>query len=93
LLGDRWENDAFIRDAGAADEAIRIASKGMIVIWGSIASDPAKHGEDGRLRKYNAARIAADGQWVSNGVSVASCPRPICPSTHLRRCAPLLSGR
>ena len=66
LLGDRWENDAFIRDIEAANEEIRRASTGLVVIWGSVKADWNKIGEDGRVRKYNAAFIVQDGQWLGD---------------------------
>ncbi|MBI2030950.1 NAD(+) synthase, partial [Candidatus Kaiserbacteria bacterium] len=66
MLGDRWENDAFIREIEAGNEKLREASEGLVVIWGSVKADWDKIGEDGRLRKYNAAFIAQNGAWVSN---------------------------
>ena len=66
LLGDRWEDDAFIRDIKASNEEICKASKGLTVVWGSIKADRTKIGEDGRVRKYNAAFIAQNGEWVGS---------------------------
>lgn len=66
LLGDRWEYEDFIREIQEADDTIRQASDGIVVVWGSVVSDLGKIGEDGRLRKYNAARIAQNGYWVGN---------------------------
>lgn len=68
VLGDQFfENDAFIEEIARANEEIVNASNGLIVIWGSIVADRTKIGEDGRLRKYNAACIAQNGRRVSNG--------------------------
>ena len=67
VLGDRWEHEAFIREVEALDEEIRRASNEIVVVWGSVKADWDRIGEDGRVRKYNAARIAAGGEWVSNG--------------------------
>ncbi|HCX25770.1 MAG: NH(3)-dependent NAD(+) synthetase [Candidatus Collierbacteria bacterium GW2011_GWB1_45_35] len=68
LLCDEWENDSFIKDLTDYNEDIRKASQGIAVIWGNVYADWDKKGEDGRTRKYNAAFIAQNGQWVSNGL-------------------------
>ena len=75
LLGDRWENDAFIREIKAANDTICRASRGLTVVWGSVVADATKIGEDGRTRKYNAALIAHDGAMVSNGVLPGWVPK------------------
>lgn len=67
VLGDRWEHEAFIREIEAGNDEIRRASDGIVVVWGSVKADWDKIGEDGRVRKYNAAFIASNGLWVSNG--------------------------
>ncbi|MDP1690236.1 MAG: NAD(+) synthase [bacterium] len=79
ILGDRWEHDAFIREIADVDEEIRRASSGLVVVWGSVKADWDKIGEDGRVRKYNAARIAQDGLWVSNGMLVGWIPKTNLP--------------
>jgi NAD+ synthase (glutamine-hydrolysing) len=66
MLGDRWENDDLIREAQEANDRLRRASKGMTLIFGSVVADWEKIGQDGRVRKYNAAMIAQNGEWVSN---------------------------
>lgn len=68
LLGDEWENDAFIRDLMGFNEKILAASSGIAVMWGNVQADFTKVGEDGRSRKYNAVHIAQEGEWVNNGV-------------------------
>lgn len=62
LIGDRWEDDAFILDVQMHNRKICNAAKkaGIVAIFGTVAVDKAKKGEDGRLRKYNAALIAND---------------------------------
>ncbi|OGF25940.1 NAD(+) synthase [Candidatus Falkowbacteria bacterium RIFOXYB2_FULL_47_14] len=64
LLGDLFENEAFIREAADRNEEIRRAAKGLTAIWGNITIDRDKTGEDGRLRKYNTALIANNGEWI-----------------------------
>ncbi len=68
LLGDEWENDCFINDLMCYNDDIRSASKDLCVVWGSVYADSRQKGEDGRIRKYNAAYIVQDRKWVSNGV-------------------------
>lgn len=79
LLGDRWEHDAFVREIEEANETIREASDGITVIWGSLKADRKSIGEDGRVRKYNAAFIAQDGAWVSNGILDGWIPKTNLP--------------
>lgn len=79
ILGDRWEHESFIRDIEAADERVRKATKGIAVIWGSVKPDWNSVGEDGRLRKYNAARIAQDGVYLSNGTLDGWIPKSHLP--------------
>lgn len=69
IIGDRFEYDDFIREIEAGDEKIRAASLGITVVWGTVVADWARRGEDGRVRKFNAVRIAYDGEYVSNGAA------------------------
>ncbi len=79
MLGDRWEDDAFIRDIEAANEEIRKAATDVAVVWGSIRADWDRIGEDGRVRKYNAAMVAEDGEWAGNGVLTGWVPKTNLP--------------
>ena len=79
LLGDRWEDKSFIRELENANEVIRKASTDLVVVWGSVKADWDKIGEDGRVRKYNAAFIAQNGEWVSNGVLNGWIPKTNMP--------------
>ena len=67
LLGDEWENAAFVNDCFAYNEVIKEATQGIAAIWGNVYVDAQKRGEDGRVRKYNAAFVAQNGEWVGNG--------------------------
>lgn len=80
LLGDRWEYDSCITELEEANERVREESRGITVIWGSIKADRTKIGEDGRIRKYNAAFIARDGAWVSNSVFDGWVPKTNLPN-------------
>lgn len=64
LLGDEWENVAFVKDAFGYNRDIVESSEGIIVIWGNVDIDEKNINEDGRIRKYNAAYIAQDGKLV-----------------------------
>jgi NAD+ synthase (glutamine-hydrolysing) len=62
LLGDEWENDAFVRDCFLYNRIICEATKGIAAIWGNIDLNEKLRNEDGRIRKYNAAFFARDGK-------------------------------
>ena len=65
LLGDAWEQTAFLEDCEAYGQDIIAASKGIAVMFGNVAVDWAKKNNDGRVRKYNAFFTAQDGQLVA----------------------------
>jgi NAD+ synthase (glutamine-hydrolysing) len=67
LLGDEWENGAYVRDCFAYNEDIKNATTGIVAIWGNIDLDETKRSEDGRIRKYNAVFIAQNCNWVGSG--------------------------
>jgi len=93
LVGDEWENDAFLRDlAGMNDEIVAHTRGRCAAAWGSVravfgAHDPVLgrvpalglRGEDGRTRKYNAAFVAADGHLQGNGVFAGFTPKSLLP--------------
>ncbi len=68
LIGDEWENESLIKKLMELNEKIREESGGITVIWGNVWADFEKVGEDGRMRKYNAALISQNKKWVDNGV-------------------------
>jgi NAD+ synthase (glutamine-hydrolysing) len=67
LLGDEWENSAYIKDCFAYNEEIMNATEGITAIWGNVDIDVNKRGEDGRIRKYNAAFIAQNKHYIDRG--------------------------
>lgn len=93
LVGDEWENDAFLRDLAAMNAEIVARTRGRAAaMWGSVRAvlDPhppvlgrvpalAARGEDGRTRKYNAAFVAAGGALVGNGVFDGFTPKSLLP--------------
>ena len=64
IIGDEWENEAFVMDAYRYNEDIIEASDGIVVIWGNVDIDKIKAGEDGRIRKFNTAFIAQNKKSI-----------------------------
>ena len=64
LLGDLWEQPAFLQDCANFGEKLVAASEGICIIFGNIATDNSKVNEDGRIRKYNAAFTAQNGKLI-----------------------------
>ncbi len=63
LLGDEFENDAFVYDIAHHNELViaATAGKNIVAIFGTILTD-GKKGEDGRLRKINGGYVVRDGK-------------------------------
>lgn len=64
LLGDTWEQPAFLRECETMGKRICAASCDICVIFGNVAIDWEKHNDDGRPRKYNACFIAYQGRFI-----------------------------
>ncbi len=62
LLGDIWEQPAFLRDCENLGRRIVEASENIYVLFGNVGVDWDKTGNDGRVRKYNAFFIAQNGR-------------------------------
>lgn len=69
LIGDEWENLAFVKDACDFNNEIKKASRDILVIWGNVHIDASKVNEDGRVRKYNGAFVAQNSEWVGQGIT------------------------
>ena len=67
LLGDTWEQTAYLRDCEQFGRQVIAASCGMSVLFGNVAVDWDKRGDDGRVRKYNAFFAACDGRLAGGG--------------------------
>ncbi len=81
LIGDEWENEAFIRDVEEYNQEIAEATQGTIAaVWGSVKADWGKKNEDGRVRKYNAGFVAQGGKFVNNGVFEGWTPKTLLPN-------------
>lgn len=64
LIGDRWEQDAFLRECEACGEQIRKNSRDITIVFGNVAIDWQRHNEDGRVRKYNAVFVADQERFI-----------------------------
>lgn len=64
LVGDFWEERAFVDDCLAAGARLVAASDGCTLVFGNIARDDSAIGEDGRSRLYNACYMASNGVLV-----------------------------
>lgn len=64
LLGDEWERPAFLRECEDCGNSIRENCGKLVTVFGNVAIDHSRKNEDGRVRKYNAAFIAYDGQFL-----------------------------
>jgi len=94
LLGDEWENDAFLRDLALMNDEIVAHTRGRCAaVWGNVQPIFGGHppvlgrvpvngprGADGRTRKYNAAFVAAAGRLVDNGVFAGFTPKSLLPT-------------
>ena len=81
VLGDAWEVDALVEDFEGWSDTIRDASRGIAVVFGNVALDRAAIGEDGRVRKLNAAWVCHDGRFVERAGLPAPLPHGVHPKT------------
>ena len=81
IVGDAWETDALVRDFTEWDEAVRAASRGITVVYGNVALDPGRIGEDGRIRKFNAVHVCRDGVEVRRAGLPPGIPGGAHPKT------------
>ena len=66
LLGDTWEQSAFLRDCEYWGKQIIQASDTLCVMFGNVAIDWQKTNDDGRVRKYNAFFAAQNRTLLSS---------------------------
>ena len=64
LTGDLLEQAAFLKDCESYGQKIIAAARGIIVVFGNVAVDWKRKNKDGRIRKYNAAFMAQNGEPV-----------------------------
>jgi len=83
VSGDRYEDEGFIDEIWSTVGYIAAASKDIdaVLVFGGIAlDDEPKVGEDGRLRKYNAAFVAQDGGLVLNRAKMPFAVKSLLPN-------------
>ncbi|HWR07715.1 NAD(+) synthase [Sporomusa sp.] len=68
LLGDTWEQQAYLRDCEAFGRRIIAAAQDICIIFGNVAVQWDKHGDDGRVRKHNACFVANNGQLTATRI-------------------------
>jgi len=66
LLGDTWEQSAFLEDCMYYGQKIIESSAGICIMFGNVGVDWQKKNNDGRVRKYNAFFTACNGKLVQN---------------------------
>ena len=81
ILGDAWEMDALVEDYERWSAEIRDASRGIAVVFGNVAIDRESIGEDGRVRKLNAAWVCRDGRFLERPGLPAPLPHGVHPKT------------
>jgi NAD+ synthase (glutamine-hydrolysing) len=83
LRGDSYEEEGFVRDMWRAASYIRAESKRIdaVLIFGGIGldTDADAVGQDGRIRKYNAAFVAQGGKLVQNRAGLNFAIKTLLP--------------
>ncbi len=81
IIGDLWELDALVEDFAAYSAEIVAASEALTVLFGNVAVDTSRIGEDGRPRKYNAVHVCRDGQYLARPEVPGVLPQGVQPKT------------
>lgn len=68
LIGDLWEERSFVDDCLAAGAELAQAFPQQTLVFGNVGIESHKCGEDGRLRRYNAAYVVQGGVFQRNPV-------------------------
>lgn len=64
LIGDIWEQQSFLDDCQYYARQIAAQTDELCVLFGSVAAEPGRLNEDGRVRKYNAAYACQHGKML-----------------------------
>lgn len=64
LICDIWEQQTYLDDCQFYTREIIAASKDLCIMFGSVATEPGKLNEDGRVRKYNVAFACQNGKLI-----------------------------
>lgn len=65
LIGDVWDQPAFVNECVAMGETIIKSTDNIAVIFGNVGLDPDKTNFDGRPRKFNAIFAAQNGELIT----------------------------
>ena len=65
LIGDLWEQNAFLKDCETYGQQVIAATQGITVVFGNVAIDWKRKNKDGHVRKYNAAFTALHRKLIS----------------------------
>ncbi|MEG0176637.1 MAG: NAD(+) synthase [Anaerorhabdus sp.] len=66
-LQDKWNDINFLKTCIAYNERVKQLSNGIGIVFGNVAIDENKNGNDGRCARYNAAYFCKDNEWVTSG--------------------------
>ncbi len=81
MVGDLWEEESFIKDCLAAGQELASASKDGISCFGNVGLDRSKRGEDGRIRRFNAAYVSERGKLLQHPVfALPFVPKTLLPN-------------
>ena len=80
LIGDTWEEEAYIRDCIVYGEQIREMADGITIVFGNVAMDIDLKNTDDRPRKYNALFCAQNKKFIEWGVPQIYRSGNLCPA-------------
>ncbi|MEY4065111.1 MAG: hypothetical protein RIR26_1319 [Pseudomonadota bacterium] len=81
FIGDAWERPAFLRRCEEFHQQIASLSAELNLVFGSVGIDASARNEDGRVRKYNAAFVAQQGQLLMNeAIGLPFWPKTLLPN-------------
>jgi len=79
--GDLWEQEDFLKDCEFYHEKIRLLSKKIHIVFGSVGIDWNAKNEDGHVRKYNCLLHAFDEKWsINSKTGFAFWPKSLMPN-------------
>lgn len=81
ILGDAWEVEHLAADYAAWNDELCAASRGLTVLFGNLVIDKSAIGEDGRIRKYNAAIVCHDGEFLARKDVPPGLPSGVQPKS------------
>ena len=80
LIGDLWEQTAFLQDCELYGRKIAEASQGITVAFGNVATDWKRRNADGSVRKYNAAFVAQNGRFLETEQGLPFVAKTLLPA-------------